>query len=314
MLWNLVESNKIKEGEDERTRSSKRRRAVEAEADADTDNETRKKNPTSSSLYEAQINDLKAEEKAVKNGKHADFKELCRNLEKVRDRKLQDAELVRDLRVKEAEALYKFETKSAKDAFEVAKNTALDKIVAEIHESIKKLEDVRDGVVEEEDSSATRAKTRSLRSKAKKDGKDDKELDSLPSEKISNNCTISEKKKTKVVGPIGLDFFMEDNDIENDLEFIHSNWKKTAEKFDGTRKDATVKFADGKLTYKGKVFRKDSDVIIQTQLTKEELFGVITGANKTELQVKLVDGSKARVLYTHLRSGRCTIDHNTNED
>mmetsp|Transcript_1886 Transcript_1886/g.2161 ORF Transcript_1886/g.2161 Transcript_1886/m.2161 type:complete len:309 (-) Transcript_1886:226-1152(-) len=274
------------------TRSSKRKRN-EPEA---AESPPTKKVP---SIYDSQISDLKSEESSIKDGSHLDFVEVCRNLEKERDRKLKDAELVRGLRMKEVEALFSFEKKSANESFEVAKAAASEKMLGEIAESIKKLEDLRDGINDEEDASATRAKTRSLRSKTKKEDSDSQYTSLV-------QTSSSDRKKNKNTG-IGLDFFMKEDTIENDLQAIHENWKQTAEKFGKKVEKISLSYSDGKLEYNGKTFSKDDEVFVQLSLTNEELLGTITGVVKEELQLKLADGSKARVLYSHLESGRCSL-------
>ncbi len=157
---NVEEKNVSKVEEEEAGKRTSKRKRGEINTSVTLDvTESKRKD----ALFLGQINDLQAEEKSVRNGKHPDLKEQTKTLAKMRDRKLQDADLVRQLRIKEAEALYKFDVKSAKDAFVVAKTAASDRMLAEIAESIKKLEDLRDGVLQEEDN--LRSNTRKTRSK-----------------------------------------------------------------------------------------------------------------------------------------------------
>ena len=66
----------------------------------------------------------------------------------------------------------------------------------------------------------------------------------------------------------------------------------------------------GKLVYDGTTFAQKEEVIVETELTNEELLGKITAIKDDEIYITLLDDTKVRLLLPHLQAGRCRISKN----
>lgn len=155
-------------------------------------------------------------------------------LAKQRDRRLKDAEMVKALRMRETEALYSFEVQAAEDEYAVSvtchkatrvtcigkgeKAAIKQKLLAQVEETIKKLENLKNGAPAAENQTFTRT----LRSKTKGDSANGG-FEALEFEKQS--------RSRKNNDGIGINFFMKQDDIARDLQEIQSSWQAAAENF-----------------------------------------------------------------------------------
>mmetsp|Transcript_18389 Transcript_18389/g.34040 ORF Transcript_18389/g.34040 Transcript_18389/m.34040 type:complete len:248 (-) Transcript_18389:129-872(-) len=240
------------------------------------------------------------------DGTHKAIVESEEELASTRDRELRDAALYKELRIKEIEAMYKYDCKAATEAYQSAVSEIKENLLGEISETIKRMEDLRDGVTDAE----VRSSSRKLRSK-KPEGEEEK--DEARETKTVNPATESTKSiNYSGYGNeqlSGVNFFMPENDVRKDLISIQMDWKTRAEMYLKTNEvlEESVKIADGVLYYNEFIFEKDTDVVCTTEITKEEMYGTIQVIKPNEVILKLNDGSQARLLLKNLRSGRCTI-------
>lgn len=75
-------------------------------------------------------------------------------------------------------------------------------------------------------------------------------------------------------------------------------------------KRSTAEIKKGKLVYDGIEFAQKEEVIVETELTNEELLGQITSIKNDEIYITLLDDTKVRLLLPHLQAGRCRISKN----
>ncbi len=71
-----------------------------------------------------------------------------RELAAERDKQLKKAMLYREFCINEIEALYNYECKNANQTFTNAMNTSKEKILADINATAKRMEALRDGILE----------------------------------------------------------------------------------------------------------------------------------------------------------------------
>ena len=93
------------------------------------------------------------------------FVEKLRLYEERCERKIKSAEMTRDLQLKNIHELYDFEVQENKQVLQQETEMLKRQLTSKLHEKIKKLEELRDGVTEE-----NKIATRKLRSKTKAHG------------------------------------------------------------------------------------------------------------------------------------------------
>jgi hypothetical protein len=186
-----------------------------------------------------------------------------------------------------------------------------DNLLGEIAETIKRLEDLRDGVVE---NSEVRASSRRLRNK-RQDGEPEAKEPEEPDPNATTTASTAEKAPPMPSGCAVeqlsnvINFFITENAVGEDLKAIQRDWKARAEKFlsQNQIQEEEVKVADGVLYYNEHIIEKDAEVACTTEVTNEQILGTVQTLNNSEIIIKLHDGTLTRLLISHLRSGRCTI-------
>lgn len=271
----------------------------------------------SEAFYQSKIEDLRVELKQVRAGTHERVKEQEKMLQHRKLQSIDEAQRMRDLRIREAEALYSFDMKAANDAFANSYKDAQAKVAGELEDTIKRLEVLREGHGEEVRSSSR--KLRGKKAGGNHDGEDTADETTgmeLDEGAILTANSASEAAPARVSAPggygsesLGVNFFMTEDNIYDDLRAIQSDWKSRAEKFLSQDEIAkqSVRVEDGVLYYNEHILEKDQDVVCYTEISKEQIQGAIQSINSSEVIVKLLDGSQTRVLIKFLRSGRCTI-------
>ncbi|GBG27097.1 Sin3 histone deacetylase corepressor complex component SDS3 [Hondaea fermentalgiana] len=251
-------------------------------------------------FYKSKLEELRDELKRVKEGSHERVQELDKALQHRKLLSVEDAQRMRELRIKEAEALYAYDVKAANESYDNSYRDVQSKIAGEVEESIKRLQALREGMAASDGDEAT------------DEGAGGMDLDGE-----SNSGAPSAEgpsKRASVPGgygseSLGMNFFMTENSIYDDLRAIQQDWKSRAETFlsQGEAAKECVRVEDGVLYYEEHILEKDQDVVCYTEVSKEQIQGTIQNINASEVIVKLLDGSLSRVLITYLRSGRCTI-------
>merc|ERR1712113_343145 len=123
--------------------------------------------------------------------------------------------------------------------------------------------------------------------------------------------TTGKRKRSDLIPP--LDIELKDSDILRDLHTIHRDWTIHAQQFNSYAlkvQAATVVVEKDKLLYKDVAFEVDTPVVVTSELTCEDFVGTLIAIGDQEIYVRLVDGTKTRVLLGHLRNGRVSIRHN----
>ena len=97
-----------------------------------------------------------------------------------------------------------------------------------------------------------------------------------------------------------------------DLKSIHRDWQEVAQRFAASAAGAAairqVTADRGRLLYGADaVFQRGHDVVVTSNVTGEDFFGMITNITQGEVSMRLVDGSKSRVYLKHFRSNRCSM-------
>jgi len=250
------------------------------------------KDVSGTAFYEARLKALAAEEAEIQSGENATLRQGEKELREMRDRMLRDAEIVREMRIREAEELFEFDKRAAEDTFRAKQEDLRAKLLGEIQESIKRLEDLRDG--NDPEMRVTARKLRSKRGEPDEDGLGQGERD--PPGGYGNDS-------------LGINFFMTEKAVAKDMAFIQRDWKKRAENFLAKNKvlHESVKIEDGALYYNEHIFEKENDVVCYNEVTKEQRTGKIQTVNPQEVVVRFQEGRPMRVLLSHLRSGRCSI-------
>ena len=97
-----------------------------------------------------------------------------------------------------------------------------------------------------------------------------------------------------------------------DLKSIHRDWQEVAQRFAASAAGAAairqVTADRGRLLYGADaVFQRGHDVVVTSNVTGEDFYGMITYITQSEVSLRLVDGGKSRVYLKHLRSNRCHL-------
>jgi hypothetical protein len=211
----------------------------------------------------------------VKEEKHTVFIEKLKLYDERHTRKLKSAELTRDLQLKNVNELYDFEVQETTQVLRQETELLKHQLMNKLHDKIKKLEEIRDGVTEE-----NRIATRKLRSKTRAHG-DEPLSFALPSgsrKKPGGNYNTLSKN----------DLTLEENQIEEDLSAIYSEYKKTMTSYNSSNEtghSCDVRVENSILYLKdNKTLRKGSDVVVLDNLKGNEYFGDIISFASSEVR------------------------------
>ena len=268
-------------------------------------------------FYEKKLTALEQERAGIKDGTHQAIIEGKKALAIARDRQLKDAALYRELRLREVEALYAYDCKASQDTFAIGVADLRENLLGELGETIKRLEDLRDGVAE---GGEVRSSSRKLRSK-RPDGEPESKEPEEPEQPAADKDKAAAEFKPALSGYAaeqlsGINFFVTEEAVGEDLRAIQRDWKARADKFLSQQQVAeeSVRIADGVLYYNEHIIEKDQEVACATEVTGEQIIGFVQSLSSSEIIVKLHDGTQTRLLISHLRSGRCTIAPVREED
>eukprot|EP00937_MAST-01D_sp_MAST-1D-sp2_P007836 g7836.t1 len=135
----------------------------------------------------------------------------------------------------------------------------------------------------------------------------------MATRQLRSNTSKEDDAKQRKRGPgtalqQGLARMLPDDDIMKDLRAIHNDWKQHASKYSASSSHEVKVFVrNGQLFVNDLVLEKGHHVAVFSEASHEEMFGVITSVNATEVFVKMEGGVKTRVYVKNLRNGRCTI-------
>lgn len=279
----------------------------------------------------ALLESLMRERGEISRGVHARVLERLAVVEGAKAAELAEAVRQRQRAVDAAEALYKYNVYAAGQVCEENKKKALELLMQEVDERLRQAADapvLRDAgihvvlpaavLASGGDGAAAGMKgeggRRKLRSK-KNEGKDE----------AGGAATAPGGDGDKAAGPLmagayimlGLEGMpppplqvqLPAQDVMHDLKTIYKDWKAAAMRW---RLQAGVtmipaRVERGKLYYGSETYTKGEQVTIFSELTKQEFFGTMHVLSATEVIVRLVDGTKARVPLQHLRHGRASL-------
>lgn len=217
-------------------------------------------------FYESKIESLIKEEEQVKNGTHKEFLEQLAIIESDRERMIREANLFRDLKIAEIKALHAFQIKAADDLFNGNKKDVEDKILSEIAESKKRMQELRDGTIGNQNNTSTLnsliSNSTAIQTRKRKyqtssnedesglqDGQESEENDpdsKYNAGKNNNQQSLATRRygsnkpsSTNINIPLGvtsngdipLSFSFDEDTIKDDLRLIHADWMNAAQTF-----------------------------------------------------------------------------------
>eukprot|EP00924_Labyrinthula_sp_SR-Ha-C_P016470 maker-scaffold_6-snap-gene-4.18-mRNA-1 protein AED:0.04 eAED:0.30 QI:0/0/0.5/1/1/1/2/130/261 len=237
------------------------------------------------------ISFIEQERQKILDGTHPELVNYKKELEASKERALRDARTQKRIRNEEAEKIYSYQLKSAEEQ----KENQCKQRMLHLLEGVKSADAQKTG-------------TRNLRSK---------NLDLVEPFEMD--------KKAKVSKPVKLSYNLSEEQILSDLSAIEGtisqeSTKKTASENENVKlenQDVTVEVYRGSgrkrhklipvLRYKGKKINVGTAVVATTHVTGENLLGEISSVRTTEVEMRLADGTRARVPYEHIRSGRVKL-------
>jgi hypothetical protein len=289
-------------------------------------------------FYDRKLSELEEEQELLKNGSHPELVEKLAAHRAKRDRQLNEAALLKALRHKEVDALYDYQVKEANDVCASTEKEVIERLLGEIEESLKRTRELRDGSLLDAKKSARQGKGEEDAERpdaadagaAATTGAGDRseqepgeESGAAAAGAATNTTTTTTVTRSRPGTRAGapaqkpnsdfpIQFSVPAEAVAADLTAIHQEWLAHAHKYlsQSEVQDAAVRVEDGKLFMNELVVEKGMDVIVNSEVSRESFFGVVTAVAPTEIFFKLSDGSKSRVLLAHLRSGRCKISHN----
>jgi len=272
-------------------------------------------------FYETKVLELEEDIRHIKSGDLPDLLEKLKQLEKKKKDELQKASLLRDLRRQEIETLYEFHVQEANDVFNGKKKELQDKMLFDVEEALKRMKELRDGAAKKKGG---RGRSASIGGEDEESQEDDDAAAPHPSnpqseetEEVSSQQAVGPKKarvaadRKMLSNPFDLNvqYSAAPDEIAQDLALIHSDWVKRVEAYHSKEEllNMSVYVEDGKLFFNEHIIEKGSNVVVHSEATKEELYGVVTKIAATEILIKLADNSNSRLLLAHLKSGRCKV-------
>ena len=211
-------------------------------------------------------------------------------------RRISSAQKHYQYQVQYCKALFKHQEKEANDMYDEHAKVIQADMVSRINQKIF----IQTGVREGHGEADSRVSARKLRSTTK----------------VQDAGDTARKSKYGNGEEAPIDFYLPPDEITLDLKHIASDWLNRSKTYMGTQERfSTVEPKKVRLE-NGFLFVGDNDrfsasnrVEIYSTYTKEKFFGVITSMNTSELFLRLVDGSKAKVFLKHLRNHRVKISH-----
>ncbi len=210
-------------------------------------------------FYESKIGSLNQEEEQVKNGTHKEYLEQLAIIESDRERMIREANLYRDLKIAEIKALHAFQIKAADDLFNGNKKDLEDRFLAEIAETKKQMQELRDGIYAGHISASSASsqaqnilgisQTRKRKYQnaasgedegAVQDGQDSEENDNDNRFGSTARSLASRRGKPNNIniplgvtsnGDVPLSFSLDEDTIKDDLRAIHTDWLNAAQTF-----------------------------------------------------------------------------------
>lgn len=135
-----------------------------------------------------------------------------------------------------------------------------------------------------------------------------------PRDENHEEKSIEHTIKTSVDGGIlrsdaVLNFSLTKPKIAADMQKIHSGWKARVQKYRQSCENDLlhVRVDKGKLYFCDQILQTEDRVIVVSELTAQEFFGVLFAISASDIVIRFPDGEKERLPLHHLRHGRFTI-------
>jgi hypothetical protein len=225
-------------------------------------------------------------------GTHTEFLNKCSLFEQEKHNLLQQAEQNKQRQLDNITSLFEYEVKAAEDIFQGKLREQKERMAADWSGKIKRAEDDRDGKAV---TDVERIATRQLRSKSSK----------------SDGHGGHAPRKAGPSGAISASYnrVLAEEEVMKDMRAIHKDWKLNASKYSASSHYEVRTLAkNGQLFYKDlPPLEKGHHVSVFSEASQEELHGIITGINATEVFVKIDGGAKTRLYLKNLRNGRSRI-------
>jgi hypothetical protein len=188
--------------------------------------------------------------KLVEEGSNPEFLAYCADYKARLRREVEIAQKHQQWQMESTKQLCDYELKAAEEIFEFSKKELKSKMLDNIEEEIKRLESLREGILEEE---AAKSK-RSSRIKVK-------------GEEAPKATTDALKKKPRVIGS-ALNWTLDEADIKADIVEITSDWISQSQKFKSKHTPVKCRFERGKLFVADNPFEKVNIVYIMMFMCK----------------------------------------------
>jgi len=226
-------------------------------------------------------------------GTHTEFLNKCSLFEQEKHNLLQQAEQNKQRQLANITSLFEYEVKAAEDIFQGKLREQKERMAADWSGKIKRAEDDRDGKAV---TDVERIATRQLRSKS---SKSDGHGGHAPGRKAGPSGATSASYNRVLA----------EEEVMKDMRAIHKDWKLNASKYSASSHYEVRTLAkNGQLFYKDlPPLEKGHHVSVFSEASQEELHGIITGINATEVFVKIDGGAKTRLYLKNLRNGRSRI-------
>jgi len=286
---------------------------------------------TDVACQDRKLSELEDECEQIKNGTHPELVEKLQAHRAKRDRQVQEAALLKTLRIREVEALHDYQIKEANDVCAATEKEIVERMLAEVEESVKRAKDLRDGTAA--DAVKKRATPEEGKDSAGADGGGGDEDAMLATTTTTTTTTTmapiatrAQKPATRATGfatqvtkpgsEFTISFSAPADAIAADLSTIHSEWLAQAQKYltQAEIQDLNVRIEGGKLFFNEYVFEKGSSIVVVSEANRLTFYGTIKNISNAEVILKTSDGSMNRVLLSHLRSGRAKISPNADDN
>jgi hypothetical protein len=222
------------------------------------------------------ITDMLEQIENVDNSSLKVFLEKEKLYEERHQRRLKSAELARDLQLKNVNDLYEFQVQEIEQMLEQDKDLLRSQLKGMLYDRIRKLEETRDGITDE-----NRIATRKLRSKTRAHG----------DEPLSFPLPSTGRKKVHSIGfNVNLsknNLALEENQIEDDLLAIYSDYKKNTSSFNAANaaSNCDVRVENNVLYLKDITLKKGADIIVVDNLKGNKYSGNIISFASSEVNV-----------------------------
>jgi hypothetical protein len=277
--------------------------------------------PNDKQFFESKLGEIEEELKLIKSLEHPELQEKVQALEKKKKDDLQKATLMKELGIREVEALYEFAIQEASDVFNNRKKEVQERMQLDAEESIRRLKEMRDGLVKKKTSG--RGRSGSIDDDASQEeeeaaaqGPEEPEESQAPGIKRSLRSQGADRKakdweQTKAsILPAPADA------ISTDLAKMHADWIKRVEAYHSKEQvvDMAIRVEDGRLYYNETIIEKGANVVVHSEPTNDPFYGTAIKITPSEVTIRLADGGSARLLIANLKSGRCKIAKDLTKD